>query len=522
VVDQLVQRFDVARHRLTTMHPAAMVSTLGALLFAILFGYLGVRHHRNFGTWSYDMAIYDQGFWLVSRGESFMTVRGLDFWGHHLNLVVLPFVPLYWLGAGPTTLYVVQAAALGAGAIPVYLIARDRFAAPWLGAIFAFSYLMYAPMQWISWANFHPEALVVTPMLFAWWFASRRSWRWFWVAVIVALSTREDTALAMIMLGLVLVVRNLFDRHRRGQIMGALTAALGATWYLLSTRLVIPAFNGWAQPFYIEYFYGTYGRSMPEIIGNIIKRPDRVLKDATQRDRLTFYRDLLTSLGGLPLLAAGPLLILAPQMVASVIGLSPYARQIKWQYTSVMIAPLIIASIEGAWLLWRFRLARLVLPAYVLIVALLGNIALSPSPLSRHNYLSVWAGANGPNTRLATLDAAVALVPPDAAVTATYTILPHLAHRQQAYDWPNPFVPAYWGNDDCDRLPSPTVIDFIVVDQAAVGEADRAMFTAMIAPGGPFEVLLNADGIVVGRRVGTAAEVDAVPQQMRCTVLESR
>jgi uncharacterized membrane protein len=465
------------------------------------------------------MAIYDQGFWLVSRGESFMTVRGLDFWGHHLNLVVLPFLPLYWLGAGPGTLYVVQAAALGAGAIPVYLIARDRFAAPWMGAVFAWSYLMYAPMQWISWANFHPEALVVTPLLFAWWLAMRRSWRWFWVAVLVALSTREDTALAMVMFGAVIVVRNLLDRHRRGQIMGALTTAVGALWYVISTRLVIPASNGWAQPFYIEYFYGQYGSSMPEIIANIVKRPDRVLKDATQRDRLTFYRDLLTSLGGLPLLALGPLMILAPQMLASVIGASPYARQIKWQYTSVMIAPLLIASIEGAWLLWRFRAARAVLPVYIVLAALGGNIALSPSPLSRHNYKAVWSGANGENPRLATLEAAVAMVPDDAAVTATYTILPHLAHRREAYDWPNPFVPAYWGNNNCDRLPDPTTVDYIVVDQAAVGEADQAMFAAMIVPGGPFEVLLNADGIVVGRRTGVSDAVDVTPQASRCTAL---
>ena len=123
-----------------------------------------MQHHDNFGTWSYDMGIYDQGFWLVSRGgQSFMTVRGMEFWGHHLNLIVVAFVPFYWLGAGPSFLYVAQAVGLAAGAFPVYLIARDRFAKPWMGLLFAVVYLMYAPIQWISWANFHPEALVDRP-----------------------------------------------------------------------------------------------------------------------------------------------------------------------------------------------------------------------------------------------------------------------------------------------------------------------------------------------------------------------
>jgi uncharacterized membrane protein len=62
---------------------------------------------------------------------------------------------------------------LAAGAFPVYLIARDRFAKPWMGLLFAVVYLMYAPIQWISWANFHPEALVIAPLLYAG--GSRRS-----------------------------------------------------------------------------------------------------------------------------------------------------------------------------------------------------------------------------------------------------------------------------------------------------------------------------------------------------------
>ena len=104
-----VTRIQRWRDRLATIHPAAWFTAAGALLFAMVFGRLGVQHHDNFGTWSYDMGIYDQGFWLVSRGgQSFMTVRGMEFWGHHLNLIVVAFVPFYWLGAGPSFLYVAR------------------------------------------------------------------------------------------------------------------------------------------------------------------------------------------------------------------------------------------------------------------------------------------------------------------------------------------------------------------------------------------------------------------------------
>ena len=123
--------------------------------------------------------------------------------------------------------------------------------------------------------------------------------------------------------------------------------ALGVGWYAFATKIFMPHFNGGVQPFYIEYFYGSYGKDMPEIAETIVKHPNRVVSDATKVDRIRFYRDLSLPLGGILVLGVGGLLMAAPQMLASVIGASPYARQIRYQYTSVMIAPLIIAAIEG-------------------------------------------------------------------------------------------------------------------------------------------------------------------------------
>ena len=188
--------------------PICLVATLvGIVIWATVFSVLGVRNHRNFGTWAYDMAIYDQAFWLVSEGGStFMTVRGLDVWGHHVNLIAYAFAPFYRFGAGPEFLYVVQNVSIAFGALPVYLIVKERFGKPLMALVFAVAYLLYAPAQWVAWINFHPEALVITPFLFAWYFFLRR-WRgWFWVSVVVVLIMREDAALAVMMMGVVLLI----------------------------------------------------------------------------------------------------------------------------------------------------------------------------------------------------------------------------------------------------------------------------------------------------------------------------
>ncbi len=483
--------------RIQAIHPAAWFTAAGAVLFALVFGKLGVQNHANFGTWSYDMGIYDQGFWLVSRGgQSFMTVRGMEFWGHHLNLIVLAYVPFYWFGAGPSFLYISQAVGLAAAAFPIYLIARDRFTKPWLGLLFAVVYLMYAPIQWIAWANFHPESLVIAPLLYAWWFATHRRWRGMFVALLVALSIREDTALVLMMLALILAFMYRPGKgDHRDRMMALWTFVLGFGWYVVATRFVIPHFNHGKQPFYIQYFYSNYGKNVPAIVETMVRHPSRVVRDATQPDRLQFYRDLVLPLGGLPLFAPLALLMALPQVLASVIGLSPYARSIHYQYTSMMIAPLLIATIEGARVLWRFKIMHFILPIWLLACAYTTNVDRSPSPFG--HWYQVWAL---PDPRHDAMRAALKLVPDNVSVAATYTLLPHLSHRARIYDWPNPWVPTYWGNDDGYRLADPSTIDYIVLDQWQVGEAQQALVAGLIAPGGPYQVLFNVDDVLVAKR----------------------
>ena len=487
---------------LADVHPSLWLVWFGAALFAVVFGTLAVQNHRNFGTWSFDMGIYDQGFWLVSQGKSWITVRGIDMWGHHVNLIAFAFVPFYWLGAGPSFLVVVQATVLGLGAVPTYLIARDRLRSPWTAAVMALVFLMYAPIQWIAWANFHPEALVITPLLFAWWHATRRNWRWAFGCLLIALSTREDTAMAVFVMGLVLwlVMRRTPEADRRDRRAALAVAALGVVWYLLTMRVIIPAFNRGQQPFYISSFYGNYGDDVFDIARTIVTRPDRVVSDGTQPDRLRFYRDLLLPWGGLPLGGAAQLLMALPQMLASVIGLSPYARSIRYQYTSVMIAPIVIAAVEGAAVVLRHQWGRRVVLPWLVLCAYVSNVAWSPSPIGAND--EVWAR---PTVRHDAMRTALGLVPDDASVTATYSLLPHLSHREQIYDWPNPWIEAYWGNDDGYRLPDPSSIEYLVLDLQTVGSDRLGLVDELTEAGGEFEVLFEQDDVLVARRVAPPA-----------------
>ena len=259
---------------------------------------------------------------------------------------------------------------------------------------------------------------------------------------------------------------------------------------------MIPHFNRGEEPFYVRAYYGNYGDTTTQVVGEILRHPNRVISDATQPDRLRFYRDLALPFGGLPLLAPLQLLVAAPQMLASVIGLSPYARQIRWQYTSVMIAPIVVAAIDGARVVWRARRLRAWLVSLLLVSSVVSNIAWSNSPISDNH--GVWAVDS---SRVDVLSRAVDLVPDDAVVTATYTLVPHLSHREQIYDWPNPWVESYWGVDDGYRLPEPSAIEWIAIDRTQVSDEHLPILEEIVGPGGDFEVVLDEQDVLVARRV---------------------
>src|SRR5439155_11231432 len=134
----------------------------------LTFFFLCKLRHDRFGTFSFDLGIYDQGVWLLSRfKDPFVTVRGLSLFGHHMNLILLFVAPFYRVGAGPEFLLFVQIVSHALGAVAVFLLARDRLADRWLAVAMAAVLLLNPTYQFFTWEFFHPDAVASGPVLFA-------------------------------------------------------------------------------------------------------------------------------------------------------------------------------------------------------------------------------------------------------------------------------------------------------------------------------------------------------------------
>jgi uncharacterized membrane protein len=364
--------------------PAPLVALAVAVaLWVITFVRLGALRHNQFGTFGFDLGIYDQATWLLSGfRDPFMTVRGLDVFGHHASPGLWVFAPVYWLGGGPKALLVLQVLAQASGAFALYLLARDLHVSRWLGAGLGVVLLLHPTSQYLVWEFFHPETFAIGPLLFAYWAARTARWQWFWPAALLAVSMKEDIALVLAVLGVVVAVRG-------ARQLGLAIAVSALAWFVLATRVLIPWRNG-VGPFY-EQLFGELGDSPMEVAWNVVRHPGQAMSIATEPDRLEYYRMMFFPVALLPLLAPEALVIGLPMLAVNVFTGAgfPFPRDYRFHYSALVLAAVMVATVEAVAKV-RQEHVRQVLVGLLLVTSFASTVAWGASPISRDYDTGIW------------------------------------------------------------------------------------------------------------------------------------
>src|SRR5262249_24891895 len=130
--------------------------------YALTFGLLSVQVYDGYGAPGFDMAIPDQGVWLLSRFHvPFCTVIGRNFFADHTSFIFLAAVPLYWIYPHAQGLLVLQACLLAGAAVPIYLLARRRVGGTVLPTLLAAAYLLNPALQNGNLEQMHVECFTV-------------------------------------------------------------------------------------------------------------------------------------------------------------------------------------------------------------------------------------------------------------------------------------------------------------------------------------------------------------------------
>jgi len=279
---------------------------------------------------------------------------------------------------------------------------------------------------------------------------------------------------------------------------GAATIVGAVGWFLVCAELIIPTALGGAAPFFL-YQYAGLGDSMGQILVNFVRHPSRFIGLALDHSRYRYYEQLFVPVAFLALLAPVTLLIMVPTLVENVTNNQGYPHQIKYQYTAFVAAGIFLAVVEA---IGHFRWAavRVLLVGLVAACVLVTNVDWSPSELDRQVYFAgYWVLTSSPQRH--TIDEMVRRVPASAVVSATYSEVPHLSHRDRIYTWPNPWIRSYYGISNTQPAEHPAAIQYLLFDLTEVDSTGQLLLWRLTKPGGPFRVIERRDQALLAVRV---------------------
>lgn len=386
----------------------------------------------TFAIGTFDLSIFDQATWLISKGEyPYSSVRGLHIIADHFSMILYMIAPLYWIWDTPKTLLVLQTLSLALGALPVYAIAKKTIGVPAIAVMFAVMYLLYPALQWTNLHEFHPETLA-TPLLLGAFYLIRcthltdKQRYSYFVALIIALLTKETVSLTIVALGIYAFVIN---RH-----IGWQTVMLGLVG-CLAAAITIRHFNhGMASPYL--WLYRSYGASPMALVSYPFSHPYLFLRNMNTDMNRDYLLTLIYPLAFLTLLAPEILLIAAPALLSNLLSSRDVMQTIYGQYT-VLIIPFVFASGIVGFARMRQYGHRFTTPVLLIFLIICTGMAVRQSPLISPGW-QLPASLN--QDQIAEAQFVLNGIPANASISTQASFAAHLSHRRRVFVIPNPFV----------------------------------------------------------------------------------
>jgi uncharacterized membrane protein len=477
------------------------------MVFTATFSILGAFQYGALNVPYGDSGYFEEQLWRTMHGEFLVQSMHKDiFLGKHIQLVHLLLVPVYIIFPHLLTLVVLQNLAVAAGAVAVYLLARDKLQKPAVALAFALAYLLYPPLQIanqdMAFNIFRPILFAVPFLLFAFYFLERERYGLFFLFALLTLITKEEFGLILAFMGIYIF---LAKRKKR---LGASVFALGIIWFLVAFFWVIPYFHqaaaGARQVSHVVTYYENFGKDWEEVKETVLKRPLFVLGYLFSHDgikKINFLLYLFVPFAFLGILAPGILAIGLPTFALSFLASRDALYDIKFYYYTPLIPFFLISAIYGSRRLRNFLIGKLprffsqasflrLLTALIIFTALFSNILQSKSPISvlfHHPRSSFyWRNTYVSKPRAHHLAEIKALLPADARLATTNFLGPHFTHYQRDYVFP--------------KYPADEV-DYLVIDTterwqpAGAGEATKRLLASPA-----YEKIFHKDGILVFRR----------------------
>jgi len=501
---------DVVRRSDPTRFGLAMAIFL-ALAYGVTFTVLTLLRHASFNTHALDLGIFQHVTWNTMHGRWFQYTYMLGFrpgltnyLGDHVQLILVPLSWLYWLHDGPETLLVVQAFAVGSGAVPLYLLGRRWLRRDIPSLSFAALYLIHPAVQAANLFDFHPIVMASSFLLWAIYFAESRQATGLALACALILGCKENMALVVALLGIYEVLRR---RPRSGI---ALIVA-GSTWFLACYYMIPQTFGVTDQPTSFSR-YSYLGENPWDLVCFLVTNPSWLVQRLTEEQTINYFKGILIPLGGLSLFAPQVLLIAASEIGLNLLSSFSPQRTIDYQYAPVIVAVASVAALRSAYLISSLFTKRLCVPRQIplfllVVLPLMASLGYQYKVWGTVRFYSEqyrWSYTITDHDRLASRF--FEQIPSDVPISVQSDVSPHVSQRPAVYLFPVVEDAQYVLLDTTtDTFP----VFMFPIDDLSPDDSYREYIRRLLQDGA-FHVEDHEDGwILVARGPGDSAELPA-------------
>ncbi|MEB3293979.1 MAG: DUF2079 domain-containing protein, partial [Synechococcales bacterium] len=505
------------------MNSASKRAIALGLIFAGLVSLFGILRHEILLS-SYDHGLFSQLFWNNLQGNWFQSsltsgnsveslqdgvIPRVDFihLGQHWVVDFLLWWPIYAIAPHPITLIFLQTGLMTVGGWLLYALARCSLS-PQLSLWILGSYYAANAVIGPSLANFYEHCqipLFAFGMFLTW---EKKRWGWFALCVAFLLGIREEVG------GMILFSYGLYlSLSRRSVKLGVLLCAIAFAYVAVITNWVLPQFSTDNSRLYLatrfRQFVDTPNPSTLQVLWGMITRPGELLKSLFWPidRRLAYVARHWLPLGFASLLSPMTWTLTGVPLISLFMQTGISALSISLRYSLVVVPGLFYGTI-----LWWAAHPRKFTPQFrkVWAIGLVLSILLSvtSNPNRAFSWLIPDSFRPWVHTSLsrAWFHAAVARevlrqIPPQASVSATTYLIPHLANRRALLRFPKIQI-----QDGRDRV-LPTdywVADFWQLRQYQVAFEEERTAIALIVPlydeaieSGEYGILEARDGLVL-------------------------
>lgn len=394
-------------------------------MFFIAYSSLSILQHNYFESHAFDLGIFDQAIWHISRFElPASTIRGFaNIFGDHFHPIILLATPMYWIWSDVRSLLILQVLLYAISSIPIYLYAKNKYS-HLVGYLWTTSYLLFWGVQSAIFYDFHEIAFAVPLVSFGLYFILQKRYSLSLPFIFALLLVKEDMSFLVAAFGILMLI------HRKWRI-GSVLIVSGIMWFFVVTKIFIPNISGTRGYYY--WRYGQLGNDIFSSLKNILKNPLLALN-------LFFFPKLKTKtlimtfapFAGLAVFSSAVVLTL-PLFAEKFLSTEQTYWSMGYHYTAVLAPIVALSSLDGLNNLKnRFKINYKYI-AVISIAVLSINMFLAFSrgaPIS-----DIFENRVVTNRQIESSKEAMELIPSDATVIAQDTIAPHLTHRKTIYDF---------------------------------------------------------------------------------------